>query len=135
MEAAVGREQLKKLPSFLYFRRKNGDFFVEAVSGQKDITTQVSCGESSYFGFPLIFNSTEKRDEAYELLNAKGVECRPIVAGNFTRNKAIKYYNYSLAGDLTNADIIHDRGLYIGNHHYDCIENLNKILKVLNILK
>ena len=46
----------------------------------------------------------------------KGIEVRPIVTGNFTRNKAIEYLDYEIFNKLNNADYIHDNGLFVGNH-------------------
>lgn len=45
-----------------------------------------------------------------------GIEVRPIVAGNFTRNRVIDYMDYSIYGTLENANFIHDNGFFIGNH-------------------
>jgi CDP-6-deoxy-D-xylo-4-hexulose-3-dehydrase len=42
----------------------------------------------------------------------KGIEVRPIVAGNMARQPFFKYE----VGPLPNADIIHTRGFYMPNH-------------------
>ena len=39
------------------------------------------------------------------LLN-NNIECRPIVAGNFTKNPVIKYLDHRISGNLNNSDII-----------------------------
>jgi CDP-6-deoxy-D-xylo-4-hexulose-3-dehydrase len=46
------------------------------------------------------------------------VDTRPIVAGNFAKNEVLKWFDYTIAGDLTNAERIDDAGFFIGNHHY-----------------
>ena len=54
-----------------------------------------------------------------ESLQKYGVECRPIVAGNFAKNEVVtKYFDYEISGTLKNAEYIDGAGLFIGNHHY-----------------
>ena len=35
------------------------------------------------------------------------------------RNKAVEYMNYSIHGNLDNADYIHENGFFVGNHSSD----------------
>ena len=125
MEAAIGREQLKKLDGFLVNRKLNGTHYIKKFSQRKDILIQKPLGDSSFFGFPIILKEQGKRDELVKKLRDNGVECRPIVAGNFTRNKVIQFFDYTVFGSLDNADFLHDNGFFIGNHHYDCREKLD----------
>ena len=113
MQAAVGTEQLKKLPKFIEQRRENAEGFKE-VAKRKGWRIQKETGKSSWFAFAILSDEIE---EVKKELDAKGVEYRPIVAGNFVRSPSIKYYNYSIHGELKNADYIHTNGIYIGNHH------------------
>ena len=53
-----------------------------------------------------------------EELTNKGIASRPIVAGNFTRNPVMKYLPHSPLSEMPNADVVHDHGLFVGNHHY-----------------
>ena len=64
------------------------------------------------------------------------IECRPIVAGNFTRNTVIKYLDYRIPEELVNADEVHYQGLFIGNHSRNnsaqidyFIETMRKFIK------
>lgn len=132
MEAAIGREQLQKLEGFLENRRKNGKYFEELIAGKGNISTQKNVDESSYFGFPILFNTPEERTKAVKLFGELNIECRPIVAGNFTRNEVIKFFDYSIYGNLENSDKVHDCGLFIGNHHFDCV---NQIKNIVNLIK
>lgn len=132
MEAAIGREQLIKLDMFLSNRRLNGDFFIKRFSEINDIIIQKPIGDSSFFGFSIILKKTGKRDYVVKMLKEKGVECRPIVAGNFTRNKVIKYFDYSVSDSLREADYLHDNGFFIGNHHFDCRNKLDDIAELLS---
>ena len=102
------------------------------MENHPDLIIQKEVGESSGFGFSLIIRDDTKknRDELLKSLNKLGFETRPIVAGNFTKNPVIKYFNYEIPFELINADYIHDNGLFIGNQHYpmpDAFDDLHKI--------
>jgi len=121
IEAAIGLEQLKKLPKFLDNRRKNALLFIKKFKNYKDIILQKEIGDSSWFGFSLIINRYSKieRTEIISKLVENKVEYRPIVGGNFANNSVLKYFDYTIPFKLTNSDYLHKNGLFIGNHHYD----------------
>ena len=121
LSGAIGQEQLKKLAGFVSQRRKNAEVFNNVVGNIEGIMAQKEIGKSSYFGFSLIIedDSSNHRDEIIAKLNSRGIECRPIVGGNFVNNPVIEYFDYSINSDLTNARKVDNDGFFIGNHHYD----------------
>ena len=131
MEAAIGREQLKKLDGFLKERKSNGKYFLDKFSKINSISLQKNQDDSSFFGFPIIFEDDIQRKEFIELCDENNIEYRPIVAGNFTKNKVIDYFDYSIYGDLKNSNILHNNGLFIGNHHFDVKKELDEIYNLL----
>lgn len=131
MEAAIGREQLKKLSNFLEQRKSNGKYFLELFSKIDSLKLQQNQDDSSFFGFPMIFKDKSERQKFINLCDENNIEYRPIVAGNFTKNKVIEYFDYIIFGDLTNSDILHENGLFIGNHHFDIKNELNEIYNLL----
>ena len=131
MEAAIGREQLKKLPVFLNERKSNGKYFLELFGKIDSLKLQKNQDDSSFFGFPIIFKDKEKRQNFINLCDENNIEYRPIVAGNFTKNKVIEYFDYTIFGDLTNSDVLHENGLFIGNHHFDIKKELDAIYELL----
>ena len=131
MEAALGREQLKKLDGFLKERKSNGKYFLNKFSNINSISLQKNQDDSSFFGFPIIFDDDVQRKKFIELCDENNIEYRPIVAGNFTKNKVIDYFDYSIYGDLKNSNIIHNNGLFIGNHHFDVKKDLDEIYNLL----
>lgn len=131
MEAAIGREQLKKLGRFLNKRKSNGKYFLDKFSDIDLISLQKNQDDSSFFGFPIIFKNASNREKFIKLCDENNVEYRPIVAGNFTKNKVIEYFDYTIYGDLKNSDILHDNGLFIGNHHFDVRTQLDEIYKLI----
>lgn len=132
LSGALGIEQIKKLPSIISERRKNGAALQEMMKDHPDIMIQKEIGKSSWFGFSLVIRPTSsiKRPELLKSLIEKGFECRPIVGGDFTKNEVIKYFNYEIFGQLKNAQHIDSAGLFVGNHHYpilDAIASLGDI--------
>ena len=131
MEAAIGREQLKKLDEFLKERKSNGKYFLDKFSKIDTISLQENQDDSSFFGFPIIFKNESEREKFIKSCDENNIEYRPIVAGNFTKNKVIEYFDYTIYGDLTNSNILHNNGLFIGNHHFDVKQDLDKIYDLL----
>ncbi len=138
MSGALGLEQLKKLPGFIETRRKNAQTFQEMLGEHRYLRTQSETGESSWFGFAIIIDpaSGKERSEVVRVLSEAGVEVRPIVAGNFAKNEALKWIEHSISGDLKNADRLDQYGFFVGNHQYlmtDEIQFLGKTLaKAMN---
>ncbi|MDU4935383.1 MAG: DegT/DnrJ/EryC1/StrS family aminotransferase [Peptostreptococcaceae bacterium] len=132
MEAAIGREQIKKLDMIIKNRQENGKYFEEKFKSLEGIRIQKSIQNSSYFGFSMIIDKTGvDRKDVLNKLRENGVEVRPIVAGNFTKNAVIKYFNYEIVGNLDNANILHDNGFFIGNHHYDVKNSIDEIYNII----
>ena len=133
---AIGQEQLMKLDGFVQERRNNAEIFNKLISKIHGIRIQKEIGESSYFGFSIILdeNIGISRDMVVSKLISKGIECRPIVTGNFTKNPTIKYFNYTIHNNLINADNADKNGFFIGNHHYNLEKEIEYFANVLNEL-
>lgn len=118
MEGAIGLKQIEKIDVMIANRRKNAEYFIHKMQNFAEIRLQREVGESSWFGFSMVLTGrlAKKRDRLVKVLRDAKIECRPIVAGNFTRNPVIKYMNYSIPEELKNADEIHEHGFFIGNH-------------------
>jgi len=134
MEAAIGIEQLKKMDAIIENRILNAKYFLDQISEIECISAQREIGKSSWFGFGIVLdeNAPVKRKQVVDSLIENDIEVRPIVAGNFTRNTAVKFLDYSIHGDLANADYIHENGFFVGNH---CKDNKNEVDHLIAILK
>lgn len=133
IEAATGIEQLKKLDAFIEQRRKNAKLFKDRIEKETIFLTQKETGAASWFGFAIILPEriSGRRDVFTAALRENEIEVRPIVAGNFTRQKALNFLDYSISGTLKNADYIHDNGFFVGNHSIEMEENINLLIDVL----
>lgn len=134
MEAAIGRVQIKRLDSFVDIRRKNAEIFKNNLLGFPEYRTQLEFGESSWFGFSIVLQGKLKnsRSELIKVLGEAGIETRPIITGNFTRNPVIKHMSFAPIEKMPVADEIHDHGFFVGNHHFDLSEEIERLAEVLS---
>ncbi len=134
MEGAIGIEQVKRLPTIVSERRKNGTLLQAGLGAHPDILIQQEIGESSWFGFSLVIRpgSQLTRKVLVKQLQELGFECRPIVAGNFAKNEVVKYFDSEVHGTLTNAEHIDRNGLFVGNHHYPIPEAIAALVNGLS---
>lgn len=118
MSGAIGLEQIKKLQHFVDVRRENAAVFQELFGSHKDFYIQKEIGKSSWFGFSFVLKAESKvnRLKLIDHLTKSGVECRPIVAGNFAKNEALKWFEHEIHAKLPNAEAIDQYGFFVGNH-------------------
>lgn len=135
MEGAIGTEQLKKIDGMIAQRKANAAYFKEKMQPFANIRLQKEIETSSWFGFSLVLEKElqGKRDLLVEKLRQAQIEVRPIVAGNFTRNKVIEFMDYKIPFPLTNADDIHDNGFFIGNHSKSNFMEIDYFVEVLKL--
>lgn len=121
MSGAIGQEQIAKLPMIVAERRNNVQAFKALMQGYPQLRIQREIGESSWFGFSMVVQPDAGFDRAalIRALGEQGVECRPIVTGNFAKNDVVRnHMDHVIHGTLANAEEIDKNGLFIGNHHY-----------------
>ena len=135
IEAAAGIEQLKKLDGFIEQRRENAKYFIEKMQTKEHFCIQKETGMSSWFGFSIVLTDEleGKRADIIKSLTDHHIEVRPIVAGNFVRQKALEYMDYSVYGELKNADYIHNNGFFVGNHSIDMREKIDYLMDALHL--
>jgi CDP-6-deoxy-D-xylo-4-hexulose-3-dehydrase len=133
MEAAVARVQVSRLPGFIDERRRNARTFLEVVRRYPQLRPQQETGESSWFGFSMIVDpgAGVDRRTVLDALASSGVEYRPIVAGNFTRQPVLKHLDHRISGDLKNAEILNDHGFFVGNQEKDLTRELHVLDEAL----
>ena len=129
MSGALGIEQLKKVPGLIAGRRANAELFRQAFEGESRVRRQRETGQSSWFGFSLVFEEglAGRRSEIVAALGRADIDCRPIVAGNFTRNPVMRHLDAIVPESLPAADKIHVDGLFVGNHHYPIPDQIGRL--------
>jgi CDP-6-deoxy-D-xylo-4-hexulose-3-dehydrase len=133
LSGAIGLEQLSKFPVFLYNRRENAKYFIDKFAKSENYKVQLENGNSSWFGFSIVLQNKllGMRKEIISLLSQNEIETRPIVAGNFTLNPVMKHLKFLPLPQLPNANLIHDEGFFIGNHHFDVSNDISRIFSLL----
>lgn len=134
LSAAVGREQLKRLPEMTAVRRRNHALFQKTFGGDARFRIQKENGKSSSFCFTMIVepDSGLERQAVLERLNAADIGYRIITGGCVTRHDVASQYRLTAVDDLPNANEAHDRGFFVGNHPYDLTEQIMTLRSTLN---
>jgi CDP-6-deoxy-D-xylo-4-hexulose-3-dehydrase len=134
MCGAVGRAQLQKHDAMLERRRANAAHFVRLFGGDRRFIIQRENGRSSWFSFTLILNPDLQLDRAriMEALRGAGVGFRMITGGCFPRHEAARFFDYTVAGELRNANLAHDQGFFVGNHPADLTAEITRLREVLD---
>lgn len=111
MQAAIGVEQLKKVPQFTEARKNN---FNRLLSGLQDLNEYfilpraTDNADPSWFGFILTLQDGVHftKNEIVHYLEGSKVQTRMLFSGNLIRQPAFQGVNYRIHGDLTNTDKI-----------------------------
>ena len=119
MQAAVGVEQIKKLPKFISRRNKNFKILYEGLKKYDSyliLPEWQKNAEPSWFSFPITVregNGFSRLDLVYFLEEAK-IQTRLIFAGNILKQPAFENIKCRIVGDLDNSDIIMNQSFFIG---------------------
>ena len=134
MQAAIGVEQLKKLPDFCRARKENfkhwstgfekwGDFFI-LPEAHPD-------ADPAWFAFPITLkeNAGFTRTEMTDYLSSKLIETRNLFAGNILRQPGYLDINHRVVGNLTNTDYIMNHTFFLGTYPGLDIKQINYVLE------
>jgi CDP-6-deoxy-D-xylo-4-hexulose-3-dehydrase len=127
LQAFLGIQQLKDLKKIVNSRNKN---FLTYQSLISDKFWKIKPPTDSYvsnFAFPLI---TEKIDELVKVLMDNNIECRPLICGSM--NEQPFWYEKYGKEYLPNSHKVHEKGLYLPNHHDITEDEIKFICKIVN---
>lgn len=123
LQAAIGCEQIKKMPSFIEARRHNWEYLRTKLQPLEDkliLPEPAPNSLPSWFGF-LISLRTEsglKRHEIIRTLEAKNIQTRLLFSGNIIRHPCFDTLRgsnaYRVVGDLSVSDFITENTFWIG---------------------
>ena len=114
MQAAIGVQQLKKLPGFIESRRRNFDRLKNSLSGLGDrLQLPEACPNSkpSWFGFLLTVKKSGSRAGILRHLEESNIQTRLLFAGNILKQPAFDRMRkagqgFRQLGKLINTDIV-----------------------------
>ena len=127
MQAAIGVEQLKKLPGFIASRNRNWEYlrekFLERGLDKYLVLPETSANSNpSWFGFALTVReeSLRTRDEITRYLEEHNVQTRLLFSGNITMHPCFDELresdDYRVIGNLVCTDYIMENTFWIGVH-------------------
>ena len=122
IQGAFGIHQLGKLDKFIEIRRENSAFWEKNLAKYQDYLLLHEGREGTkhvWFGYPITIKPEAPftRKELVSFLSGKGLETRPIMAGNIDEQPAMKLANYRKVGNLANSRLIMRNSFFFGNHH------------------
>ena len=137
LQAGFGLEQLLRLPGFQEQRRKNAAYFSQQMQRfgclmrLMEVHPKATC---SWFALPIILaaDCPFTKDALLTYLEQEGVETRPVVAGNLTRQPVCQMYPELQQGLFPGADVVHERGFYLGLHPFDATQQIDRLLDTLD---
>ena len=118
IQAGFGLRQLERLPGFNQRREALATRFFSFVAetGFLSVPTVCPSARPSWFALPLMVKREAPfdRKDLTAFLESKGVETRPIVAGNLAQHPVAKLFTEFQEGNFPGAQEIHRRGFYLG---------------------
>lgn len=133
LPAVLGSSQLKRLTKMIDIRKKNFSKYIEIIKQHEDKFFVPNDKETnSSFCFPFICKSKDIYNKLIEVFKEKGIEYRPVVSGNLLKHPFLKNYKLQKKTGTVNVDILHDRGLYIGNSHFVNDKDLELLRNILS---
>ncbi|MDD5145717.1 MAG: DegT/DnrJ/EryC1/StrS family aminotransferase [Candidatus Pacebacteria bacterium] len=143
LQGGFGIHQIGKLENIIKIRRKNADFWINKLSKYNKYLILPEKKEKTgerrvWFGFPLIIKETSgfSTKEMTDFLRQKGIENRPIMAGNLDEQPGMKLFKYKVSGNLKNSEFVMDSAFFFANHQgigdkerryvVDCIDKFFK---------
>lgn len=135
LQAGFGLEQLRRWPAFHNQRLQNVTYFQEYLNRHRTLMYLMQVlpdAECSWFALPIMLTSEcpFKKADFLAYLEAQGVETRPMVAGNLTRQPVRQLYPELQEDNLPGSDAIHERGFYLGLHPFEAKQNLDRLAEI-----
>jgi CDP-6-deoxy-D-xylo-4-hexulose-3-dehydrase len=121
IQGAFGIHQIAKLERFIAARRDNARYWTDKMASFDHLLVHQEAEGTRHvwLGYPITVRPEApfSRRELTSYLEAKGVETRPIMAGNIEEQPALRFFPYHKVGSLPNAHLIHRGAFFIGIHH------------------
>ena len=135
MQAAVGTEQLKKLPKFIEIRKKNFNKLYNELKVYEDYLQLPETEENADPSLVWISYISEeepyfKRDDIVNHLETNKIATRMLFGGNLTKQPAYIDTNFRVASSLQNTDNVMNNLFWIGVYPGITEEKMVYILKV-----
>ncbi len=119
LQAAIGREQIKKLPDFIKKRKENFNLLysgLERFSDKLILPSATKKSDPAWFGFIITVRENQgfTRTDIVRFLNENKIHTRNLFAGNLLRQPGFKDIERRVVGELKNTDFIMNHTFFIG---------------------
>ena len=119
MQAAIGVEQLKKLPGFITRRKENFGVLYQGLKKYEDyliLPNPTPSSDPSWFGFPILIrdNARFTRNDIVRYLENNKIATRMLFGGNLIKQPAYSDMIYRSTGPLNNTDRVMNNLFWIG---------------------
>ena len=139
MQAAIGCEQLKKLPYFVERRRHNWNRLHNALECMQEkliLPEAAPNSNPSWFGFMMTVQNGIDREQVVRYVEQKGVQTRMLFSGNLIRQPCFNQmretgYGYRVVGDLRETDRIMKDTFWVGVYPDMTDEMIDYMAKVI----
>lgn len=121
IQGAFGIHQIRKLDGFIEIRRDNARFWAAGLREYADclrVQDERAGTRHVWFAYPLTVNpgAPFSKEQLTDFLEERGVETRPIMAGNIVEQPVMRLLPYRQVGDLTISRFVMRNAFLIGNH-------------------
>lgn len=127
--AVLGLSQLKRLDKNIRIRKRNYAEFVR-ILGDGCYHPDPQVNENSSYCFPIICKDPKHVAVLKEEFDARGIEHRPIVAGNLLLHPFLA--KWKDATDSSTANILNYNGVYVGNSQFVTLEMISVLKDVFD---
>lgn len=123
LQAAIGCEQLKKLPAFIVSRRKHWEQLYNALEKADEkliLPVPASASSPSWFGFAISVRPETglKRNDITDYLEKHNIQTRLLFSGNLLRHPCFDQMRggdgYRIAGNLKETDFVMNQTFWVG---------------------
>lgn len=119
LQAALGRVQLRKFPSFIKARKANFRRLLEGLARYQDFLILPSwdpLADVSWFAFPITVRDNPRftRGDLVRWLERAKIETRYLFAGNILRQPGYRDIPHRVVGDLERTDLVMRGSFFIG---------------------
>lgn len=130
LNAVLASSQLKNLSKSIEVRKQNFEYFMSFMPADKFYLPSRSENNSS-FCFPVVSKTKRQHNKLMAKLKEAKIEFRPVIGGNLLKHPFLTNKGYELNTEISNVDIVHNQGLYLGNNHMIGTEEIDILRDII----
>ena len=127
LQAFIGLQQLQKLDLIVKNRNINYQRYHDGIKNSEWKINPPTNSFISNFSYPII---TKNIKTLVEKLTENNIECRPLICGSI--NEHPFWYERYGKQNLPISKKVHEFGLYLPNNHQMSVEEVDKVINIVN---